>query len=80
LIFTHGATTITLVRELSGDENLPIRVGCCSLSIMVRKRNAKKVVGEWEALVVGDGTYLSDGTSREWGFEDIEVANGVVSD
>jgi len=78
LIFTHGATKITLIRELVGDESLPIRVGCCSLSIMERKRNAKKVVGGWDALVVGDGTYLADGTSREWGFDDIEVANGMV--
>jgi transcription factor C subunit 7 len=79
LFFTHGATTITLVRELLGDETLPIRVGCCSLSVMGRKKNAKKVVGGWDALVVGGDKYLRDGTSREWGFQDIEVANGEVS-
>ena len=79
MLVSHAATTITLVRSLLGDRNLPLRVGCCSLTEFVRKEEDDwKVIGGWEVKKLADGAHLRDGASREWGFEDIEIANGKV--
>jgi transcription factor C subunit 7 len=78
LFVTHAATAIVLVRELLGNRSLPLRVGCCSLTVMTRKKDTSNVVGSWNALTVSDGTHLRNGTSREWGFDDIEIDNGQV--
>jgi len=79
MLVTHAATTIALTKSLLGDRNLPVRVGCCSLGEFVKKKGEDwNVIGGWEAKRVADGAHLQDGASREWGFEDIEVADGKV--
>lgn len=42
LLVGHAASVITLARELSGERDLALRVGCCSLSILVPKAGAKR--------------------------------------
>jgi len=34
--------------------------------------------GKWELGKIADGAYLEKGASRDWGFEDIEIAHGKV--
>lgn len=81
LLCSHAATVIALARELVGDRSLPLRIACCSLTQVKRKEGAGEVLGGWEAQVLGGGEHLKDGCQRDWGFEDIEIANGeVVSD
>ncbi|KAG6878406.1 hypothetical protein C0993_007588 [Termitomyces sp. T159_Od127] len=78
LLVSHAATVIALVRGLLGDRALPVRVGCCSLSEFERIPDARSMLGGWKALRVADGSHLKDGASRDWGFEDIEIAGGKV--
>jgi len=78
LLVSHAATCIALTRELIGDRTLALRVGCCSLTEMVRKEGADEVLGGWEAKSLADGGHLREGASRDWGFEDIQIANGKV--
>ncbi|KAJ7181708.1 phosphoglycerate mutase-like protein [Mycena crocata] len=78
LLVSHAATTIALARALVGDRELPLRAGCCSLTEVVRKRDVIPVLGGWDAVRLADGEHLKDGTSRDWGFEDIEIYNGEV--
>ncbi|KAF8337407.1 uncharacterized protein EI90DRAFT_3287027 [Cantharellus anzutake] len=93
LFMGHAATVITLVRELVGNRDLPIRVGCCSLSTLVprptvdgtvmpspNKSNETPRLGEWEVVVKTDAHFLDGGVERDWGFEDIEVDQGEVVD
>jgi transcription factor C subunit 7 len=72
LLVSHAATVITLVRALGGDRQMPVRIGCCSLSEAVLKD------GKWELGKIADGAHLEKGASRDWGFEDIEIAHGKV--
>jgi transcription factor C subunit 7 len=78
LLVSHAATIIALARVLVGTRELPLRVGCCSLTEVVRKRDVIPILGGWDLLRAADGKHLKDGTSREWGFEDIEISNGQV--
>lgn len=81
LLVSHAATVITLVRSLVGDRQLPLRVGCCSLSKLVLGASFKGkhgVLGAWEAEKLADGGHMVKGASREWGFEDIEIDAGKV--
>ncbi|KAI8995587.1 histidine phosphatase superfamily [Trametes punicea] len=78
LLVSHAATVIALTRELIGDRSLPLRVGCCSLTELHRKPGETKTVGCWEAKRLADGGHLKDGTSRDWGFEDIVIQDGKV--
>jgi len=79
VLVSHAATIIALVRSLLGERNLPVRVGCCSISEFVKKeREDWRVIGGWEVKRLADGAHLQDGASRDWGFEDIEIANGKV--
>jgi len=79
MLVSHAATIIALTRSLLGDRKLPVRVGCCSLGEFVRKEGQDwNVIGGWEAKRLADGAHLQEGTLREWGFEDIEIANGRV--
>lgn len=77
LFVSHAATIIALTRILLGDRSFPLRIGCCSLSELV-KGPSMPIVGHWKVLRLGDGSHMKDGTAREWGFEDIEIANGKV--
>ena len=80
MLVSHAATVITLVKSLCGNRKLPIRVGCCSLTELVRKEGDDwKVIGGWEVKKLADGTHLEGGAPRDWGFEDIEVAHGKVT-
>ncbi|KAJ7110169.1 histidine phosphatase superfamily [Mycena epipterygia] len=78
LLVSHAATTIALARALVGDRALPLRVGCCSLTEVVRKHDVIPILGGWDARRLADGAHLKEGSSREWGFEDIEISNGLV--
>ncbi|KAF5356214.1 hypothetical protein D9756_003799 [Leucocoprinus leucothites] len=86
LLVSHAATVITLVRSLVGVRELPLRVGCCSLSELITKpqenglvpNNGKKVIGAWKPIKLADGSHLEKGASREWGFEHIEIDAGKV--
>jgi transcription factor C subunit 7 len=77
LLVSHAATVITLARSLLGNRDLPLRVGCCSLSEFTRRGNA---IPSWTASQLADGSHLKQGASRDWGFEDIETERGRVSD
>ncbi|OCH96452.1 PGAM-domain-containing protein [Obba rivulosa] len=78
LLVTHAATAIALTRELVGNRDLVLRVGCCTLTELTRRPDSATMVGEWEAKRLADGSHLKDGSQRDWGFEDIVVANGKV--
>ncbi|KAJ6610044.1 histidine phosphatase superfamily [Mycena sp. CBHHK59/15] len=78
LLVSHAATIIALARELLGDRALPLRVGCCSLTEVARRRDVIPILGGWNAKRLADGAHLSEGSSRQWGFEDIEISNGEV--
>lgn len=78
LLISHAATIIALTRELLGDRDLPLRVGCCSVTHMVKKPEVKKILPGWEPVRLADGTHLKEGASRDWGFEDITIGeNGA---
>ena len=77
LLVAHAATVITLTRELMGDRDLPLRVGCCTLTDLKRKCGAK-VLGGWTAKALATGNHLSGGVQRDWGFQDIEISDGKV--
>lgn len=87
VLFSHAATVIMLARELVGDRNLSFRVACCSVTVLDRqnKETAAEdparltVVGVWTARLLGVGGHLKDGLQRDWGFEDLQIANGEVS-
>jgi transcription factor C subunit 7 len=79
LFVTHAAIVITLARAFAGDRTLHLRAGCCSLTEAVRKKDGtNEVVGGWELLKLADGAHLEEGASRDWGFEDIQIAHGKV--
>ncbi|KAF8807447.1 phosphoglycerate mutase-like protein [Phlegmacium glaucopus] len=82
LLVTHAATAIALVRTFVGDRRLQMRAGCCTLSVLERKRNVNSalVIGGWKAQKISYGDHLTGGVAREWGFEDVEVEEGRVVD
>lgn len=85
LLMTHAATAIALTRALVDDENLPMRVACCSLTILKRRERKDDAVGgsvsclpllgSWDIVQLARGEFLSGGLERDWGFEDV-VLNG----
>ncbi|KAL4243532.1 Histidine phosphatase superfamily protein [Abortiporus biennis] len=74
----HAATTIALTRELLGDRNIPLRVGCCSITEVKKKPDASTVLAGWEPKRLACGAHLKEGATRDWGFEDIVIADGKV--
>ena len=80
LLVGHAATVIVLAQKLMG-ERISFRAACCSLTVLDRKVGdaVPPVVGGWTARVLGDGNHLKDGAQRDWGLEDIQVADGKVS-
>ena len=78
LLVSHAATVIALTRELVGDRELPLRIGCCSLTVLQRKPGRTDVRGAYEAVKLGSGDHLERGVSRDWGFEDILIKDGKV--
>ncbi|KAH9042337.1 histidine phosphatase superfamily [Lactarius hengduanensis] len=75
LLVSHAATVIALARELVGERSLSFRAACCSLTATLQQL---AVVGGWTARVLSDGSHLKDGAQRDWGFEDIAIADGQV--
>ncbi|KAI0322725.1 histidine phosphatase superfamily [Amylostereum chailletii] len=78
LLVSHAATVITLARALLDDRTMPLRIACCSLTTLNKKAKAEKEVGGWEVAVLAGGVHLKEGLQRDWGFEDIEIADGEV--
>lgn len=79
LLVSHAATIIALSRTLAGDRQLPLRVGCCSLTEFHRQHAGESPLEGWETVRLADGSPLKDGSTRDWGFEDIVVADGQAS-
>ncbi len=61
-----------------GNREEPMRIGCCTLSEFKRKSVEGAVAGAWEAVKIGDGSHMKEGAGRDWGFEDILIADGQV--
>lgn len=78
LLVSHAATVIALTRELVGNRELRLRIGCCSLTTLRRKQDASAVRGGWDALTLGTGNHLARGALRDWGFDDIVIKDGKV--
>ena len=79
LLVSHAATIIALNRALAGDRTIPMRIGCCSLSEFQRTQPGEKALESWKLLRLGDGSHMKEGSTRDWGFEDIVIADGKVS-
>ncbi|KAE9411086.1 phosphoglycerate mutase-like protein [Gymnopus androsaceus JB14] len=79
LLVSHAATVIALARALAKDKEIPMRVGCCSLTELVSTQDGQ---GErrWEVKKLTEADFLTGGVQRDWGFEDIQIANGKVID
>ncbi|KAF9229330.1 phosphoglycerate mutase-like protein [Gyrodon lividus] len=74
LLVSHAATTIALCRGLLAQPDMPLRVGCCTVSQFSRKHDAAGVPGacQWDAILLASSAHLSNQESlRDWGFEDI---------
>lgn len=77
LLVGHAATVITLTRELLADKELPLRIGCCTLTDLKRKPDAP-ILGGWTSKLLASGDHLTEGIQRDWGFEDIVISDGKV--
>lgn len=56
-----------------------MRIGCCSLSEFKREAiDGGNIVGGWDLVRLADGSHMKEGASRDWGFEDIVLADGEV--
>ena len=81
LLVSHAATVIALTRSLIGNRDLPLLVGCASLTVLDRKEDVPSgsVIGAYNPTKLAVGDHLKEGASREWGFRDIEISKGQVS-
>ncbi|KAJ4486202.1 histidine phosphatase superfamily [Lentinula aciculospora] len=75
LLVSHAATVIALARDLVDDRQMPLRVGCCTLSEFSRRKRGGL---EWEVKKLAEAEFLTGGVQRDWGMEDIQIANGKV--
>ncbi|PPR06900.1 hypothetical protein CVT24_011590 [Panaeolus cyanescens] len=83
LLVTHAATVIALARTFIGDREVPMKAGCCSLTELERRKGENgqhRILGAFRPIMLVSGQHLKGGSSREWGFEDIEVEKGRVVD
>lgn len=86
LLLSHAASIIAMCRHLLARPELPLRVGCCTLSQFSRKHDAigGQEASRWEAVLLASAAHLTDQTSlRDWGFEDVvidDVTGKVVHD
>ncbi|TRM66379.1 histidine phosphatase superfamily [Schizophyllum amplum] len=83
LLVSHAATTIALIHELVGDRSDDFRVGCCTLSELVKSPGSdtsESVVGKYKVIKLADGSHMEKGADREWGFQDVEVHDGMTID
>src|ERR1700722_13073250 len=79
LFVSHAGTVISIAQTLLADRSIPLKVGCCSLTELVRKNESYTLFGGWEAKRLANGNHLRDGNMREWGFGDVEIASGKAS-
>ncbi|KAI0348007.1 phosphoglycerate mutase-like protein [Trametopsis cervina] len=79
LLVSHAATIIAVNRALLGDREAAMRIGCCSMSEFKRTSGPEgEIVGGWDAVKLGDGSHMKEGSTRDWGFEDIVIDKGQV--
>lgn len=59
---------IALGRALTGDRELEVTAGCCTVSTYKRKTEGGKAatVGEWDIVKNGDASFLEKGVERNW--------------
>ena len=74
LLVSHAATCITMCKYFSGDADLPLRYGCCTLSEARRAGDGKG----WVLKRAGDGTFMAKGVQRDWGLEDVVMDGDEV--
>lgn len=81
LLVTHAATAIALTRVLTGHRDLPLRVGCCTVTVLHRVPTTEGIYGQWHPADQGlaSGAHLADGSLRDWGFEDEVVDNEILA-
>ncbi|BFZ54064.1 C6 zinc cluster transcription factor-like protein [Savitreella phatthalungensis] len=74
VLCTHAATNIALGRALTGEEEMDVQTGTCSLGRYERRTDSSKVVGGWRCTLNGDCSFLTGGEERNWSFDgDIPV-------
>lgn len=78
LLVSHAATVIALTRELLADREMPLKVGCCTVTELARKPGEPEVLGGWDVKRLADGSHLKEGVQREWGFENAIIRDGKV--
>jgi transcription factor C subunit 7 len=79
LIMSHAATVIALTHVLAGDNQIPMRVACCSLTTLKRPRGqGNKNSGAWVVETLTEGAFMANGLERDWGFEDVVLEGGKV--
>ncbi|OJT12958.1 hypothetical protein TRAPUB_10523 [Trametes pubescens] len=78
LLVSHAATVIALTRELLADREMPLKVGCCTVTELARKPGETEVLGGWDVKRLADGSHLKEGVQREWGFENAIIRDGKV--
>ncbi|KAJ2931140.1 hypothetical protein H1R20_g5961, partial [Candolleomyces eurysporus] len=84
LMVSHAATVIALARGLVGDREIPLKVGCCTVTELNLKPDQaeegreKGLLGAYHPVKLADGAHLKGGALREWGFDDVEVEKGRV--
>jgi transcription factor C subunit 7 len=91
LFVGHAATVIGLARAWVGDRSISFRAACCSITVLDRKAvthasieegavvGAGGAGGDWTPRILGGGDHLKDGLQRDWGLEDVVIADGKVS-
>lgn len=68
----HAASVIALGRALTGDKDLEVTAGCCTVSTYKLKGGkraeggAAATVGEWEITKNGYAGFLEKGVERNW--------------
>lgn len=76
LFMSHAATVIALLHELL-ETRVPARIGCATLSTL--QRASGDVLRAWEPVgKLAHADFLSGGVQRDWGMEDVEIADGQV--
>lgn len=78
LLVSHAATVIALTRGLLADGEMPLKVGCCTVTELARKPGETEVLGGWDVKRLADGSHLKEGVQREWGFENAIIRDGKV--
>ncbi|KAL7409035.1 histidine phosphatase superfamily [Mrakia frigida] len=72
----HAASVIALGRALTGDKDLEVTAGCCTVSTYKRKTQGDKpaTVGDWDITKNGDASFLEKGVERNWSFRDVVLS------